>query len=220
MKRTKFNVLALAAALTLGGVAQLHTVQPAEAFPQPNPYPIAWEFDFRPDEPRRIVVEVPGREVPTAFWYMTYSVENNTGRERPFYPTFELALSDGRVIRSDRGVPQAAFEAIQRRTGETELEDVRDMALSPLLMGPDQRRRGVAIWEEPMPELGRFTVFVGGLSGEATQMEGLDGQPLTDADGNPVLLFKTKQLNYRLLGDELYAGTDRLQYEGERWVMR
>ena len=214
--------LTLAAALfcTFSAPAAAQLQSPPPAVPQPSPYPIAWEFDFRYDAPRRIVVDRRGQRSPQAYWYMTYTVVNNTDQERMFFPRFELVTRSGNVIRSDRNIPAEVFQTIKRRTGDRMLEDALSMTMSPLLVGEDQQRRGVAIWREPEAELGAFTVFVGGLSGEATEATGVGGEPIADADGEPVLLFKTKQIDYRLLGDELYAGRDTLRKLGERWVMR
>lgn len=222
--RRTLSTMCLTAATTLSGVAvgvtALTPLEPAQAYPEPSRYPVAWELDFRYDDPRRIVVEVPGQSEPKAYWYMTYRVENHTDRERLFLPVFELMLEDGRVLRSDRNIPKAVFNRIQQRVGDPLLEEALQLSGSTLLLGEDQQRRGVAIWEEPQPDLGRFVIFVGGLSGEAATPKDAKGEPLKDANGRNVLLFKTLQINYRLLGDESRPGDDLLEKDGERWVMR
>src|SRR5687767_4200623 len=53
----------------------------ASSFPKPSPYPISWELDFTHGEPKRVVVTTPGQP-PKAYWYMTYSVTNNSDQER------------------------------------------------------------------------------------------------------------------------------------------
>src|SRR2546423_15133069 len=65
--------------------------------PKPSPYPISWELKFDHATPRRILVKVPGEKAQRAFWYMTFTVTNNTGQERQFYPAFELMTGDGTV---------------------------------------------------------------------------------------------------------------------------
>lgn len=213
------NALLAAAVATLS-VAALIPAQPAQAFPTPSNYPISWQLDFRYDDPRRIVVEVPGQSEPQAFWYMTYSVTNNTDQEQLLLPVFEMMTSGGNVIRSDRGIHPSVFAAIKQRTGNQYLKEMIELSGSTLLIGEDQIQSGVAIWKEPNAELGRFTVYVGGLSGEAAPVTGTDGSPLLDERGRQILLFKTKQIEYRVLGDDVRPGNDPLEKEGESWVMR
>ena len=81
-------------------------------------------------------------------------------------------------------------------------------------------RDGVAIWKEPDARMGNFTIFVAGLSGEAVQMKDDSGQPLKDADGNPIILRKTLQLNYLIRGDDAYPGQDEVNVKSEDTVMR
>jgi len=187
-------------------------------YPQPSPYPIAWELDFQHELPKRIVVEVPGASVPRAYWYMPYVVTNNTGREQVFIPTFEWVGKDGRVTRADTEASAAVFEAVARRERRRPLVPATRIA-GPILQGEDQAKYGVAIWEEPSAEPGAFSVFVGGLSGETAPLSGEDGKPMTTPDGKPILLRKTKQLDFVVRGDELYAG-DPIVKTGETWVMR
>ncbi|MEM8872955.1 MAG: hypothetical protein AAGD32_01740 [Planctomycetota bacterium] len=210
----------LAAAVGTLSIATLLPAEPAQAFPTPSNYPISWELEFDYEDPRRIVVEVPGESEPKAFWYMTYRVTNNTDEEQLFLPVFEMLTSSGEVIRSDRGIHPDVFANIKARAGDAFLKESLDLSGSTLLIGDDQVQHGVAIWEEPNPELGKFTIFIGGLSGEAAPITKPDGDPLLDDQGRQILLFKTKQIDYRLLGDEIRPGNDPLEKEGESWVMR
>lgn len=187
--------------------------------PEPNPYPLSWELRFSSDVPRRIAVEVPGERLPKAYWYITYKVTNLTDRERMFLPVFEMLTDDGRVIRSDRNIPITAFEAIKARHGNPLLQSATRIA-GPLLVGEDQVKYGVAIWEEPRPRVPGFTVFVAGLSGETATPTDPEGKPLLDKDGQPVVLRKSLALNYTTRGDEFYAGEDKVERLKRVWVMR
>ncbi len=201
------------------------------AFPTPSPYPVSWQFDFTHSKPERLVVEVPGEPVPRAFWYMAYTVTNNTSQERPFLPAFDLLAEDGRLIRSNAGLHPSVFQAIQRRTGLKFLEPQAAIT-GRLLLGPDQARDGVAIWPEPTPEMGKFSIFIGGLSGESAVLikQGNDLVPVKEVGAlNPdqrkelIVLRKALQLNYYIRGDEVYPGEDFVDNapgDRERWVMR
>src|SRR5437588_12379146 len=78
-------------------------------YPKPSPYPISWELKFDHDMPQRIVVKAPGVAAPQAYWYLTYTVTNNTGQEQTFLPFFEMLTNDGKVIRSDNKIPAVVF---------------------------------------------------------------------------------------------------------------
>ncbi len=210
--------LVLAAAMLVGGVVVPVAPAPAMAFPTPSPAPIAWEIDLNYRHPRRIVVNVPGQG-PKAYWYMIYTVTNNSDEELFFIPAVELLTHDGRVIHANRNVPRAVFEAINSRARSIDLTLPQDMS-SKLLIGEDQARSSVAIWEEPMAEMGTFDVFFGGLSGEIVVLKDPDGNVIKDSDGNPIRVRKTRQLRYKLRGDEVRPEIDEVVAVLDTWVMR
>src|SRR5437764_7368924 len=84
-------------------------------YPKPSPYPISWELKFDHDLPQRIVVKVPGAAAPQAYWYVTYTVTNNTAQEQTFLPFFDMLTNDGRVIPSDNTIAATVFNAIKQR---------------------------------------------------------------------------------------------------------
>jgi hypothetical protein len=195
-----------------GGVACL-------AQPKPSPYPVTWEFKFTYGPLRRVTVNVPGSTTPQPFWYMTYTVTNNTDQERVFLPVFEMMTKDGRIHRSDKNIPAVVFDVIKSREKIRFLEPYPKIA-GELRLGEDQARDGVAIWPEPMPEMGEFSIFVGSLSGEAVIFKDSKGEPVKDAEGKPIILRKTLQINYLMRGDELYPGKDKVEELSKEWVMR
>lgn len=202
-------------------------------FPEPSPYPIAWELKFQHDKPKRVVVKVPGQG-SRAFWYMTYTVTNNTDEDRMFLPVFEMVTKDGKIHRSEKGVPpQVVFDQVKRQ------ERARYPFLEPshkvtgtVRVGEDQAKDGVAIWPEPMSEMGNFTIYVSGLSGETVTMKMVNGVPVRVKPENiaqelkgvkeqdVIILRKTLQLNYVVYGDEIYPGLDEVNVRPEVWVMR
>lgn len=195
----------------LGGVAQAQI--------EPTPYPVSWELRFKPEIPKRIVVEPAGGGLPKAYWYMQYAVTNFTDREQTFLPSFTLVTQDGKTFPSDRTIPPRVFEAIKAKSGVRGLQPALKIA-GPILVGEDQTKIGVAIWEEPNPQMGTFSVYVQGLSGETAVAKDSSGNPITGADSQPVLLFKTRELNYKVRGDAIYPGEDKVDFVGGRWVMR
>lgn len=222
---------AVASLLCLGSALAACPALAAD-YPEPSPYPVSWELDFQHDRPKRIVVTIPGQG-NRAFWYMPYTVTNNTDEDRMFLPVFEMVTRDGKIIRSDKGVPLRVFEEIRRH------ERARYPFLQPhykvvdtLRVGEDQAKDGVAIWPEPMSEMGNFSIYVSGLSGETVTMKMVDGVPVRVKPENTALelkgvdekdvkiLRKTLQLNYVVYGDEVYPGLDEVNVQPEKWVMR
>ena len=84
----------LAALVLIAGFlagASSTAVAQEQPYPKPSPYPKSWELDFEHGTPTRVVVQVPGQNVPQAYWYMTYTVTNNTDTEQLFLPSFDMA---------------------------------------------------------------------------------------------------------------------------------
>ena len=60
--------------------------------------------------------------------------------------------------------------------------------------------------------LGTFSIFIQGLSGEATTVKG--------PDNKDIVLRKTLQLEYQIRGDEIFPGQDEVVPKTETWIMR
>ena len=204
-------VPALLVALSLGAAVVTLPAPTRAEFPTPNLYPIAWELKFQHGKPQRVVVEVPDEKSPVAFWYMPYTVTNQTDREQTYFPFLEMIDDKGNVSRSDKLVPPSVFEAIKKREGNRFLETSLKVA-GEIRLGEDQARDSVAVWREPSTEMGAFSIFVGGLSGE--------NKPLKLSDDKTIILRKTRQLNFLVRGDEVYPGEDDVNSNPEAWVMR
>jgi hypothetical protein len=197
-----------------------------QAYPKPSPNKIAWELDFTHATPNRIVVNVPGSAAPKAYWYMPFTVTNNTREEQQFLPEIELVDESGKVHRSDQNIPREVFNAIKVREGKKFMQPLREVS-GRLLVGADQAKDSVAIWPEPAERMGTFTVFVNGLSGEAVWYKDGKETPLAKADWVKTkpeeagtILRKSLQLEFQVPGDEFYQGRDRVHEKSETWVMR
>jgi hypothetical protein len=179
--------------------------------PVPSDYPKSWELKFEHGLPKRIAVQVPGFAVPQAYWYMTYTVTNNSDKERMFFPNVELLCRDGKIIRSDKNIPAAVIDTIRKKEGNKNLATSTQLA-GEIQLGEDQAKDGVAIWPEPMAEMGSFSIFVAGLSGEESVLK--------NDKGETTHLRKTLQLNFLIRGDDVYPGEDEVNDDAEEWIMR
>jgi hypothetical protein len=214
------------AAILCGVLALSSSPRHAAAFPKPSVFPTSWQLKFEHSAPKRIVVRTPGAVNPVAYWYMTFTVTNNTTEEQRFLPVFEMLTNDSTLIRSDKEIPAGVFDEVKKRERRRTLEPIEKIA-GRLLIGEDQARDGVAIWPEPSPRMGTFHIFVGGLSGETVIMK--NGEEITIKDWTKVTdeekkklttLRKTLDLTYQIPGDEIKPEEDVINEVGDEWVMR
>ena len=217
--RTLVAVIALASGAFLVSPAAAGEAPGAGTYPVPSIYPKAFQFKFEHGLPTRIVVDLHDGQSPHAFWYLVYTVTNDSDQEQAFLPVLELYTKDGQAFRSDDHVKPAVFHAVAKREKNDLLESQYGIG-GELRLGPDQARDGVAIWPEPSAEMGSFSIYVSGLSGEYAFLKDAAGSDVKGPDGNPVILRKSLQLNYLIRGDEVYPGEDAVNENAESWVMR
>jgi len=216
-------------AVTLAGVAL--------AVPEPGEVPKNWELRFEYLDPQRIAVQLPGEDVPRTYWYVVYTVTNESGQAIQFLPSFELMTDTMKVYPSEIGVHPAVYEAIKKRHRKTHpfmTEPVR--MIGRLLHGEDNARDSVAVWADFDPHASRFTVFGGGLSGETRQVrnplhnaskpevameEMPDGSTLeTVVNPKHFTLRKTLVIRYEFPGAESTRDRSKPRGRPHTWIMR
>lgn len=153
------------------------------AEPAPDPVPASWELKFDPSPMTRIQVDTGSG--PRTYWYMLYTVTNNTGQDVEFMPEIvrvseiesELPaekVADRpaeaptiRVEPSMVGLDSRIYQAIAQRHARTHPFLVTPVeAIGRLLQGKDNARSSVAVFKDLDPRVSRFTIYFGGLSGE------------------------------------------------------
>lgn len=226
MRHSLQKVLLCAAIGMSAVIGSTAGVRPAQAFPKPSVYPIAWQLKFKHSSPKRIVVTPPGSSVPVAYWYLTYSVTNLTETEQRFMPVFEMVTNDGTIVRSEKDVSPVVFDAIKKRERNKSLESA-DRIAGRILIGEDQAKEGVAIWKEPQARMGTFHLFAGGLSGESVyvkdgdEVKNIDWLKMTEEEKKKLTtLRKTLDMTYQVPGDEIKPEEDAVNLVKEEWVMR
>jgi hypothetical protein len=123
-------------------------------------------------------------------------------------------------------IPRKAFDEIKSAERNKYLEPFTSIT-GVVRLGAAESRDGVAIWPEPSPRMGHFSIFVTGLSGEAVMLKNVNGEfkKVENADEmkdikDLIILRKTLQLKYFIRGDEVYPGEDEVNAGAEEWIMR
>lgn len=181
-----------------------------------------WQIDVEMHgDPRLIQVRLPGESAAKNYWYLLYTVTNNTGQDIDFFPQIELFTDTFKLHTAGAKVRQLVFETIQDRYSKTiPLLESQDMVSEKLLQGQDNSRDTVAIFEDFDPNASQVRIFVSGLSNETvTVKHPLLVNPETSKE-KEVLLRKTLMLEYQLSGDRYRPEQRIMLYQNRDWVMR
>ena len=180
--------LALLAALTAGALSL--PTHNAKAAPEPSLVPMSWELNFRHGPIERLQVGKDGRQ--KTYWFMRYTVINNTGKDILFTPDFQLMTDTGQVQEAYKDVPNEIVAKIKELYNNALLESPNNI-VGKLLQGEDNARDGVIVFGDVDADTRNFKVFIAGLSGETTEVK----NPQTD---KTVTLQKTLILEYNVPG--------------------
>lgn len=195
----------VAALTTLGAAGSMAMA------PEPDPVPQRWELQVDPGELRLTTIEVPNLG-PRKYFYMTYRVTNNSGKDLLFAPSFEMSDGEGGISRSGRDVP---LTVTQKVLGETQNVFIQDQIsiIGELLQGSENSRDGVVIWPAANLSPDEVIVYAAGFSGETATVTGNDGK-------TKYVLRKTLRLDFVAPGDLAGVATRGLTMNGRSWIMR
>lgn len=193
------------------------------AEPKPSPSPVEWELKFTFQDPQRIEVKLPGERHPKTYWYVLYHIVNNTSEDRDFVPVIERVAEIDSELPADQveknpaqapaiqtahqlvGLDPVVFRAIKARHARTHPFLVAPVeAITRVKQGKDNALDSVAVFEDLDRRVARFTVFVGGLSGERTRQPNpaFDAKkPVDEKNPRWFVLQKTLAIPYTLPGD-------------------
>ena len=202
------------AVLLIAGTAGVSGVVMARP-PEPDPIPSRWEFDIDLGKLRLAFVQDAQGE-SKAYFYLTYTVTNNTGEDRVFTPQFDLVVGEGEPRQSGLGVPPRVTESIMARLNEPFLEDQVEV-LGTLLQGRENAKDSLAIWPAQDLVSDELVVYATGLSGESKTIS--FKHPETGED-QEFLLRKTLMIRYDAPGDLSRMGDRALLARVKRWIMR
>ena len=103
----------LSAAMLLCASAAFFAVDSAAAYPVPKPVPTAWELKCTPGVFRLFADPA----VSKLYWYMTYQVQNSSGRDQIWVPDMTLFSDTGVISKAGVGVPGRVSESIRALQG-------------------------------------------------------------------------------------------------------
>jgi hypothetical protein len=189
----------------------------APPIPALVPEPGTWQLDIQlHGDPRRIDITLPGTDETQTYWYLLYTITNNTGKERDYYPQFEVFTDTFRSSQAGVGVRRPVFEAIRARYNETiPLLEPESLVTGRILVGEDNARDSVAIFKDFDPSANSAKIFVSGLSNETVKVK----SPLAETT-REYLLRKTLVLQYQVPGDALSPQKRVMLYRTRDWIMR
>ncbi|HVT81856.1 MAG TPA: hypothetical protein VHM90_14515 [Phycisphaerae bacterium] len=203
-------------AVSTGFAADDQAVLPKADPREPSKTLVSWELNFKYGPVERVYVDIDGKSVP--YWFIRYTVTNNSGKDVLFTPSFELVSENGEALQAFKerdqktNIPAAVFNKIKGLYKNTLLMSPTEI-YGKLLQGEDNARDGVIIFPAIDPNARNFKLFVMGLSGETTDKV---INPLT---GKPVLLQKTLELDLNIPGQAIgIEPTSKVS--GSKWVMK
>ena len=201
----------LAAAVT--GLSAVPYGRAAHLAPRPSLVARSWQIKFLHSAPKRLIV-VRGKGAAqhvVKYWFMTYTVINNTHKDMFFNPQFELIAGNGKILSPVTAVAPRLFNKIKAVSAQPFL--ISPMLIAGrLLQGADNAKQSVVVFTH-LPATARgFRLFISGLSGEtATQKDPISGRN--------VVLHKTLVLHYWIPGHSIQI-TPKPQLLSHTWVMK
>ena len=216
--KTALTATVIAAVMMTVASDQAHTA------PKPLPLPTKWQLEFKYESPQPIRLYLPGKAKPQLFWYLRYTVANNTQADQLFTPSFLLYTGTGQLLPAN--APTLVFNAVKKHHNDPLLK--RDTA-GRLLRGADNAKRGVAIWPDFDPEAGSFDIFIGGLSGETFVVDLPKPVTITETEADGTVkqvkkttleLSKTLRISYTVPGEASARIRVKAKMVSTAWIMR
>ncbi len=181
-----------------------------------------WQLDIEiHGDPKLLSLMLPGDEMIKNYWYLTYTVTNNTGQDVDYFPEIELFTDTFKSTVSGKNVRDQVFQKIRNRYRHTiPLLESQDQVTEKILQGRDNSRDSVAIFEDFDLNARTVKLFLSGTSNEVATVKHpllIDGATKKPKD---VLLKKTLMLEYRISGDQHNPEQRVMLYRDRSWIMR
>ncbi|MGB0715064.1 MAG: hypothetical protein ACPGXK_04245 [Phycisphaerae bacterium] len=221
--RTKRLTIALGTVYALAALAASQAAtSTATAAPVPKLSVQTWQLDFSFDDPQKITVTSPGASESQTYWYMLFTVQNNTGKDVTFFPQFRLVTDSLQSINGGDEIPPAAYEAIfERHRSQYPFITEPFKITGPILQGEANARSSVVVFKQFDARADKFTIFVSGLSGDRERKPnpGFDrNRPERGDNVKFFVLRRTLAIEYGLPGDEQTRSSAKPVRKSRKWV--
>lgn len=183
--------------------------------PEPNPIPVRWQLDLDVGPLRVASVETPGQG-PMLYYYLTYTVTNNTDEDILLAPSFDLSTETGISVVAGQGVPASVTREILGRLNNPLLNDQVNM-IGVLRRGVAHARQGLVVWPVRDVAADEVRVYMAGFSGETARIQVVDRHSGNLRD---VVLRKTMMAIHHTPGNIDGVGSEPLNRVEARWIMR
>lgn len=190
----------------------------AEA-PRPSPVPRTWQFDLDWHMPQLIELDTDDDGVIEFYWYMRYTVTNDTGADRLFVPHIQVLTNTGDLTTAGRGISAEVFDAIDARHENPLLQSPVDV-IGKLLQGEDNARDSVAIWQPPAEDVDSMRLFFAGLSGDTAVVPHPDADANLPGEPDEIILRKNLVLDFKTPGGSIPVQRRPIKFVEQTWVMR
>lgn len=182
-----------------------------QAAPEPEIVPSAYQLDFTYNAPQAIAIRSPKGNIQW-YWYLTYTITNNTGDDHLYIPDVTVSYDDGVIVTAGADIPSSVFKAIEKKQRDPLLLSPLQV-VGELLQGKDFAKTSVAIWPHFGSQVKEMRIFIAGLSGETTKIKVKDKK-------EPVLLRKTRMLIYEVPGTNTHPQEQAIKRKSDKWIMR
>ncbi len=179
-----------------------------------------WQLDIElHGNPTQINVVQPGEQVPTRFWYMVYTITNNSAVDVDYYPTIEVMTDTFKIYEAGKVPTKPVYDEVKRLyTESVPLLEPEINVAGKILQGEDNARDCVAILDDFDPNATSVKVFISGLSNETAVVEKIDENNKKNI--KKVLLRKTLMLEYKIPGDQYNQQDKVMLFSRREWIMR
>ena len=196
--------------------------QVPEGVPVPAALPAAdvWQLDVEfHGNPEQLEVLLPGDKEPTRFWYLVYTITNNTGIDVDYYPTFEVMTNTFKLYEAGKVPSKPVYKAVEKLYKKSvPLLEPEIQVAGRILQGEDNARDCVCILDDFDPNATSIKLFISGFSNETITKEVADDK--NEKKTKKVLLRKTLMLEYTVPGDVNNQGSKVMLYRRKEWIMR
>ncbi len=179
-----------------------------------------WQLDVQfHGNPEQLEVKLPGDEVPTRFWYLVYTITNNTGKDVDFYPTFEVMTNTFMLYEAGKVPSKPVYEAVEKLYKKSvPLLEPEIQVAGRILQGEDNARDCVCILDDFDPNATSVKLFISGFSNETQTIEVADDK--NEKKSKKVLLRKTLMIEYTVPGDVNNQDKKVMLFRRKEWIMR